>query len=258
MVELVPEIITQSGWNFSNSMWNSLSEYDKSFVLLHFSCEKTLDFHKKELEHLGFNNLEKVLDAGCGMGQWTIALAELNQSVEGIDMSENRLKIARDLATNHKMINCNFIEGNLEKLPYDDESFDAIYCCQCFMFTHMKKTISEFNRVLKQNGKIFINVNDIGWYVFLIIDKGLKQKQFGSIIPAFNCIFNSFLLTDRNRIVSKKWLTTLFKNAGFDISFCRSEIENKSDEIVKSKNNNPPRNYYGFSTLIELSAIKRN
>jgi ubiquinone/menaquinone biosynthesis C-methylase UbiE len=258
MDELVPEIIIQSGWNFSNSMWNSLSEPDKNFVALHFSCGKTPQFYRKELNRLGFINLQKVLDAGCGMGQWTIALGELNYSVEGIDISEKRLNIARILAINHKKMNCNFINGSLEKLPYEDQSFDAIYCCQCFMYTHMKKTLPEINRVLKPNGKLYINVNDIGWYLFLLIERGIKQKHIGSIQSSINFMINSILLTDQNRYVSKKWLTALFKKHGFIITFCLPEFDEKSNNKIKEKNNRPPHTYLGFSTLIEILAIKRN
>lgn len=258
MDELSLERVTQSGWNFSDSMWNSLSEYDKRFAVLHFSSEMTPDYYKKKLELLGFTDLEKVLDAGCGMGQWTIALGELNRCVEGIDISENRLKIAHNLAINHNITDCSVMVGTLEELPYADESFDAIFCCQCFMFTHMKKTLSEFNRILKPNGKLYVNVNDIGWYLFLLLDRGFIHKEFDSIVSSITYMINSILPTDRNRIVSKRWLATLFRDTGFDITFCTSESDDESESKNKSKIKNPSRYYHGFSTLIELSAIKRN
>ena len=42
--------------------------------------------HIRRLIGIGFNDQGKVLDAGCGYGQWSIAIESLNNDVVGIDM----------------------------------------------------------------------------------------------------------------------------------------------------------------------------
>ena len=40
-----------------------------------------IEIYSNRLKAIGFENQEKVLDAGFGMGQWIIALSELNTNV---------------------------------------------------------------------------------------------------------------------------------------------------------------------------------
>jgi len=44
--------------------------------------------YSTRLSQHGFRGFCRVLDAGCGFGQWTLALSWMNQSVEAVDISE--------------------------------------------------------------------------------------------------------------------------------------------------------------------------
>lgn len=65
----------------------------------------------------------KVLDVGCGPGQWTLDMAsDYPQSTfVGVDMVDV-------FPTNDLPQNCSFVKGNtLERLPFDDNSFDYVF-----------------------------------------------------------------------------------------------------------------------------------
>jgi len=253
----VPDYIRESGWNFSNAIWKSLSEYEKEFAVVEFSGLKSLEYYGKRLEHLGFVNKGKILDAACGMGQWTIALSDLNTSVFGIDLNQSRLHIASQLDHNHGKKNCNFYQGNLESLPYRDQSFDAVFCYGVFMFTDMEKTLSEFNRVLKPNGKLYLNANCFGWYLHLFFDRGLKQKNFTMIKIVQNILTRTLKRERSSIIVTERKLLKMVSKSGFQVI----QIKPEGKISVNPDREAPPQSaypssYYGFLSIVEILAEK--
>ena len=68
---------------------------------LHFELAgkgRDIQGFKSRLRFLGMTDHAKVLDFGCGFGQWSLALADLNAVVFGIDKAPQRLDIARRLS----------------------------------------------------------------------------------------------------------------------------------------------------------------
>ena len=99
---------------------------------------------------------KKVLDVGCGTGRLIKKLLERNSIVTGIDVSEEMLKIARK-----KFKSTEFVEGDAEKLPFKDESFDIVTAS--FLIVHLKnlrKFFDEAYRILKPGGTFIVtNIN---------------------------------------------------------------------------------------------------
>src|SRR3954447_10831544 len=61
-----------------------------------------------------------VLDAGCGSGRMLDALARLGEA-HGMELNTTGLAVAR--ARGHQVL-----EGRVEAIPYDDDSFDLVTC----------------------------------------------------------------------------------------------------------------------------------
>lgn len=96
----------------------------------------------------------KVADIGCGNG-YTIDLLSKESSHHkywGIDNSAELLAIAKK----RKLANCEFIEGNICCLDFDDEFFDIIYTQRCLInvldWEEQKKALAEIHRTLKPEG----------------------------------------------------------------------------------------------------------
>jgi len=124
------QAIHNAGWVFPLSVWDTLDTYQKSFAVSELSGQRTLSYYKCRLEAIKFSGKSRVLDAACGIGQWSVALASLNESVEGIDLSDIRINVAQKLALAHSA-NCTFSIGRLEELPYGNDSFDAVFLLRC-------------------------------------------------------------------------------------------------------------------------------
>lgn len=103
-----------------------------------------------------------VLDAGCGTGNYSIKLARLGCVVTGVDISEKMLAVARRKAkeSGHTI---NFINCNIESLPFASEQFDAVVSVVALEFVgNQQKALDELFRVVQKGGKVvvgFLNRN---------------------------------------------------------------------------------------------------
>ncbi len=88
----------------------------------------------------------EVLDAGCGASIFPVYLAKLGHRVTALD-----LNIPHGLNQTHD-VDVNYCKGELTELPFDDESFDAIFCIS--VIEHLghegaPAALAEMRRVLK-------------------------------------------------------------------------------------------------------------
>ena len=99
----------------------------------------------------------RVLDFGCGPGTISVGLARTIDpgEVHGIDMEESQIALARSAAEAGGHANATFHVGDVTKLPFDDNFFDAAHCHAVLM--HVPDTaavLAEVKRVLKPGGII--------------------------------------------------------------------------------------------------------
>ena len=108
------------------------------------------------------------LDVGCGSGALTIACAKKNPGamMVGCDIwsggykSEFSEKLCRDNAKAEGVANVRFESGNAVKLPFADESFDAVtsnYVYHNIFGKNKQKLLLETLRVLKKGGVFVIH-----------------------------------------------------------------------------------------------------
>ena len=71
---------------------------------------------------------DRALDLCCGTGDVSFALAKCGATVTGLDFSKEMLDIAATRAAKSQSAKHNpqFIQGDAQKLPFADQSFDAI------------------------------------------------------------------------------------------------------------------------------------
>lgn len=121
----------------------------------------------------------RILEAGCGTGQWVQFLETLGHEVVGIDYAASGLEVGR--AHNP---NLNLVQADFRHLPFEDESFD--YVVSFGAVEHdiegPQDALREFHRVLKPDGKLMCSVpclnlyRTIG-YPLLAIRKWLKRRK---------------------------------------------------------------------------------
>lgn len=98
----------------------------------------------------------KILDVGCGTGNFSIKLAEMGCKVIGIDKSEKMLEEAKRKAE-MKGLNIEFLNMDVYDIELSDESFDGVFSMAAFEFIKRpKKAYDEMYRVLKKGGYLLI------------------------------------------------------------------------------------------------------
>jgi arsenite methyltransferase len=103
---------------------------------------------------------EVVLDLGSGAGTDSLIAAQMVGSqghVTGLDMTEEMLAKARAAASEMEAANVEFVEGEVETLPFGDESFDVVISNGVIDLVPDKDAVfSEIHRVLRPGGRIQI------------------------------------------------------------------------------------------------------
>ncbi|MFW6117771.1 MAG: arsenite methyltransferase [Thermoproteota archaeon] len=104
---------------------------------------------------------EKVLDLGSGLGVDVFLASEKVGSTglaAGVDVSQDMVQKATEIAEKRGYENVEFRQGEIEKLPFEDEYFDAVISnCVINLSTDKLQTYKEIYRVLKPTGRILIS-----------------------------------------------------------------------------------------------------
>jgi ubiquinone/menaquinone biosynthesis C-methylase UbiE len=112
------------------------------------------------LEELKIRKGESILDLGCGRGVDTIEAARLAGSdgmAVGLDLTEAMIEKAIALATQKGVRNAVFAQGDIEKLPFRDASFDGVISnCVINHAKDKRQVYREILRVLKSGGRFVI------------------------------------------------------------------------------------------------------
>jgi arsenite methyltransferase len=103
---------------------------------------------------------ERVLDLGSGAGTDSLVAAQMvgeRGSVTGIDMTPEMLTKARTAAAEMGAANAEFVEGEAERLPFPDASFDVVISNGVIDLIPDKDAVfAELYRVLVPGGRMQI------------------------------------------------------------------------------------------------------
>jgi demethylmenaquinone methyltransferase/2-methoxy-6-polyprenyl-1,4-benzoquinol methylase len=132
----------------------------------------------------------RVLDVATGTGDLAIAAMKLNPSkIYGIDIAVKMLAIGKEKVKRKGFSEkIELIEGDSEKIPFDDNSFDvAMAAFGVRNFSDPLKGLIEMNRVLQNNGMIMVLEfsKPSGFPV-----KPLYNFYFRNILPFFGRLFS--------------------------------------------------------------------
>jgi len=119
-----------------------------------------------------------VLDVACGTGNASIPAARLGARVTGLDLSPGLVAIARERGA-EAGVQIDWLEGDAQSLPFDDDSFDRVISAIGHMFApDHQRTADELRRVCRPDGRIAIAC----WTPVGAI--GEMFKRLGAISPA--------------------------------------------------------------------------
>jgi SAM-dependent methyltransferase len=98
----------------------------------------------------------RLLDFGCGWGENTPLFAHIGYQVEGFDISENNLKVARRLAEQAGVADkVHFTIQRAEQLSYSNAHFDVVAGIDILHHVEIGSALRECRRVLRPGGMAF-------------------------------------------------------------------------------------------------------
>lgn len=146
----------------------------------------------------GVSRKDEVLDVACGSGIVACAFAEDAGHVTGIDITPAMLEMSEALASQRGLVNLSWHEGDIESLPFPDNSFSLVISRYAFHhFPRPDLVMAEMVRVCRPGGKI------------LIADAALPADK----VDAYNR-FEKLLDPSHHRALSIDELQDLPANAG--------------------------------------------
>lgn len=110
--------------------------------------------HEHAIRHTGIAKGRSVLDVGCGPGGFCRLAADAGATVAGIDASQAHIEIARE-----RVPAGSFIVGDLQFLPYEDESFDIVTGFNSIQYAaDPVVALRESRRVTRTGGSVHVIV----------------------------------------------------------------------------------------------------
>ncbi len=94
-----------------------------------------------------------VLDVGCGIGEFTLRIAERAREVVGVDFSKEAIRRATTKLNRIGIRNCKFKQADANELPFPDAAFDVVVSRRGPVTASMQ-SLFEAHRVLSEGGTL--------------------------------------------------------------------------------------------------------
>ncbi|MDR1346304.1 MAG: class I SAM-dependent methyltransferase, partial [Bacteroidales bacterium] len=137
----------------------NLTNIQKSFTAQAQNFEsKKLNFSKQEyldytIQSMDLTPNDYVLEAAAGTCICGRSVAPFVKYVTCLDATPAMLAVGKEEAAKSGITNIHFINGYIEKMPFENQCFDVVLTRLSFHhFTEMEKPFSEMSRVLKGGG----------------------------------------------------------------------------------------------------------
>jgi demethylmenaquinone methyltransferase/2-methoxy-6-polyprenyl-1,4-benzoquinol methylase len=141
------------------------SKYDNLNRVISFGVD--VKWRKKILKMIAAKNPNTILDIATGTGDLAILLSNTDaKKIIGLDISAGMLEVGKQKIANRNLSDkIEMILGDSEKMPFDDNAFDAVTVAFGIRnFENLEKGLTEILRVLKPNG------------IFVILETSVPEK----------------------------------------------------------------------------------
>ena len=191
--------------------------------------EEVYTLHKEFLRFVMVNELDNIIDIGCGQGYFLQNLKVNKKKYFGIDLSVEQIKVCQEKNLNAKAM---ALENVKEKFDCATAIFDVL---NYISKRDLKKFLKEINLVLNQGGYFIFDVNSAFGFEevaqgtitidvedkFIAIDANFEDNKLQTDITLFEKQENGLFSKESDSIIqeyhSKEFLTKLLKECGFEI-----------------------------------------
>jgi len=140
---------------YSDSLERDISKADEAADFLYSTDESAFALLNSLAEQTG--TIERWLDIGCGSGALLEALAEHCVEAVGVDISKERIAVARTRLTRAGHKHCSVQLGDMYGVPAPDESFDFVTLHRVLVHANdPSRALMEAARLLSSNGTLAV------------------------------------------------------------------------------------------------------
>ncbi len=163
----------RAAWNAVSTLYQELQQIGNHDV--HYGPWAPPE---QELNLLGDVQGQRVLEIGCGGGQCCLALAQRGAHVDGLDISDQQLQFARQLAEQAGAA-VRYFQGSAESLAaFEAGIYDIVLSVNTFAYVRgMAQCLAECSRVLRPRGRIVFSLDHPLRDCFLDFDEGIAGGQ---------------------------------------------------------------------------------
>src|SRR5262249_13609337 len=137
------------------------------------AAEQIAEVGEVTVERAGIHPEDVVLDVACGAGNATIPAARAAAKTVGLDITPELIEAGKRKAR-EAGVEIEWVEGDAQDMPFDDESFDVVLSVSGCMFApDHAKAAAELARVLKPGGRLVV----AAWR-----PEGNVGRMFGTIV----------------------------------------------------------------------------
>ena len=139
-----------------------------------------------DLERLGLEPGDWLLDAGCGGGRHSFGAFERGANVVGVDLDMEGLGLTRaGLRDRSSAVqpHSGVLQGDVSRLPFSDASFERVICSEVMEHVHdYAAAIQELVRVLRPGGTLGVTIpTAITEHVYLRLTRDYFESPGGHI-----------------------------------------------------------------------------
>ena len=147
---------------------------------------------------------KSALEVGSGGGILTEEIRKMGFTTTGIDPAEGSV----ETASNHARMNgldIKYEVGSGENLPYDNASFDVVFCCDVLEHVQdLPKVISEISRVLKPGGVFIYDTLNRTFISKLVAIKIWQEWKRWAFMPANIHVWEMFIKPEEIKALLEK------------------------------------------------------
>ncbi|WP_419671296.1 class I SAM-dependent DNA methyltransferase [Aliarcobacter butzleri] len=189
--------------------------------------EEVYTLHKEFLRFVMVNDLDNIIDIGCGQGYFLENLKVNKKKYFGIDLSVEQIKVCQEKNLNAKAIDLKDVK---EKFDCATAIFDVL---NYISKNELKRFLEQTYEILNQNAYFIFDVNSYFGFdevaqgtitidvedKFIAIDANFENNKLQTDITLFEKQENGLFSKEQDSIIqeyhSKEFLTKILEEIGF-------------------------------------------
>jgi ubiquinone/menaquinone biosynthesis C-methylase UbiE len=190
----------------------------------------TMGLAREHFRHQG----QRLLDFGCGPGEFSLLYAKIGYQVTAFDLSENNIAIATERAEKYDFAEqTHFSVGIAEELDYPSDSFDVIVGIDILHHVDIARAIPECARVLKKGG-IAIFHEPVQVPAF----ERFRESRIGLRLAPKNKSYDLHQTDDERKLTADE--LQCVTHLGSEVSVKRFHLTSRLSRFIKNRNGGRP------------------